>query len=133
MHEKLTKRNSLKNTCSAWVGVLSLHRASTDSQMNCNPTMSKWHRAPIILMWLSFSRGRFSRLASCWGKDIRVAPCRSASSMVVPCPGILCGKPTGVPSCMGQARATANLLLKLGAREVVVMGTGVPGTVPMVS
>ena len=103
-----------------------------DSQMNCNPTVSKWQRASIILMWLSISGGRFSRLASCWGEHGRVAPCRSASSIVVPSPGVLCGKPAGVPSCVGDVHATGNPRPKLGAQEAAVPA-GAPGTAPRAS
>ena len=117
----------------AWVGVISLHRASTDLQMNCNPTVSKCCRASIILMWLSISVGcGVKRLASCWGEHGRVTPWRSASSMVMVSLGILWCKAARVPSCMGEARAIGNPQLKPGAwlAATPAWGADTPGTVP---
>ena len=68
-----------------------------------SPVVSRWHRAYIILMWLSVNNGGgLRRIASCCGEHCSVAPWRSASSVVVPCSGVFCGDTVGVPNCMGN-------------------------------
>ena len=96
-------------------------------------------------MWLSVNiTGGFRSWASCRGEHGKVAPCRSASSVVKVCPGVLCGKGAsvvtcigeaeagGVPTCMGEALATGNPLPKPGAQlaAVATLCAVVPGTVP---